>query len=151
MTIRKKIILFSAVALGAFLAIVFLISRFALIRALTRLEGDTAQNTVHQIHSALEHKQNNLETVAHEYAQSDAVDQFLESKNIEYMRAVLTPAALKALHVDLVAILDSANNLAFYRIGASWLPDAGQLQTITSAPSRYAGIQVGLPARGIRD
>jgi len=149
MTIRKKIILFSAVALGAFLAIVFLISRFALMRAFTRLEGDAAQNTVHQIQSALEHKHNSLETVAHEYAQSDAVYQFLESKNIEYTRAVLTPDALKALHVDLVGILDSTNNLVFYRIGATWLPDAAQLQTITSAGFRYAGIQGGLPTRGI--
>jgi diguanylate cyclase (GGDEF)-like protein len=151
MTIRKKIIVFSAVALGAFLAIVFLISRFALIKAFTRLEGDAAQSTIHQIHSALKHRHNNLETVAHEYAQSDAAYEFLQSKNIEDTRALLTLDALKALHVDLVAILDSANNLVFYRIGASWLPDAAQLQTITTAGSRYAGIKGGFPTRGILD
>ncbi len=148
MTIRKKIILFSAVALGAFLAIVFLISRFALIKAFTRLEGEAAQNTIHQIHSALEHKHNNLETVAHEYAQSDAAYEFLQSRNVEYTRAVLTPDAMKALHVELVAILDNADNLVFYRMGAGWLSDAAQLQTITTAGSRYAGIK-GFPIRGI--
>ena len=149
MTIRKKIILFSAVALGAFLAIVFLVSRFALIKAFTRLEGDAAQNTAHQIRSALDHKHNNLETVAHDYANSDAAYEFLQSRDVGYSRTVLTPEALKALHVDLVAILDSSNNLAFYRVGANWLPDAAQLQTITSAGSRYAGIRGGLPTRGI--
>lgn len=149
MTIRKKIIVFSAVALGAFLAIVFLISRFALIRAFRQLEGDAAQNTIHQIHSALQHNHNNLETVAHEYAQSDAAYEFLQSKNSEYTRTVLTPDELKTLHVDLVALLDNSNNLAFYRIATSWLPDAGQLQTISTTGARSPGNQGGLSRRGI--
>jgi len=148
MTIRKKIILFSAVALGAFLAIVFLVSRFALMKAFTHLDSDAAQTTVHQMRSALEHKHNNLEAVAHDYAQSDAAYDFLQSKNPDYAKTVLTPDALKALHVDLVAILDSTNNVAFYRIAANWLPDAAELQTITSAGSRYSGPKGGA-SRGV--
>lgn len=143
MTIRKKIILFSALALGAFLAIVFFVSRFALMKAFVRLDGDAAQTTVHQMRSALEHKHNNLEAVAHDYAQSDAAYDFLQSKNPEYAKTVLTPDALKALHVDLVAILDNSNNLAFYRIVSSWLPDAAELQAITS---RY---KAGVSSRGV--
>lgn len=149
MTIRKKIILFSAVALGAFLAIVFVVSRLALMKAFARLEADAAHTTVQQMRSALHHKHNNLDTVAHDYAQSDAAYDFLQSKNPDYAKTVLTPDALKALHVDLVAILDSGNNLIFYRIAASWLPDAAELQTITNANARYAGIKDSLPSRGI--
>jgi len=149
MTIRKKIILFSALALGAFLAIVFLVSRFALMKAFVRLDGDAARTTVHQMRSALEHKHNNLEAVAHDYAQSDAAYDFLQSKNPDYEKTVLTPDALKALHVDLVAILDNSNNLDFYRIVASWLPDAADLQTITTASSRYASVKGGFPSRGV--
>lgn len=149
MTIRKKIILFSALALGAFLAVVFLVSRFALMKAFARLDGDAAQTTVHQMRSALEHKHNNLEAVAHDYAQSDAAYDFLQSKNPDYAKTALTPDALKALHVDMVAILDNGNNLAFYRVASSWLPDAAELQTITSAGSRYSAIRNGFPARGV--
>src|SRR5581483_357602 len=149
MTIRKKIILFSALALGAFLAIVFLVSRFALMKAFVRLDGDAARTTVHQMRSALEHKHNNLEAVAHDYAQSDAAYDFLQSKNPDYEKTVLTPDTLKALHVDLVAILDNSNNLDFYRIVASWLPDAADLQTITTASSRYASVKGGFPSRGV--
>ena len=149
MTIRKKIILFSAAALGAFLAIVFLVSRVALMKAFTHLDSDAAQNTVHQMRSALEHKHNNLEAVAHDYAQSDAAYEFLQSKNPDYAKTVLTPDALKALHVDLVAILDNTNNVAFYRIIASWLPDAAELQVITSAGPRYLGAKGGVSSRGV--
>jgi diguanylate cyclase (GGDEF)-like protein len=148
MTIRKKIIVFSALALGAFLAIVFLVSRFALMKAFSRMDGDAAQTTVHQMRSALEHKHNNLEAVAHDYAQSDAAYDFLQSKNPDYTKTVLTPDALKALHVDLVAILDNSNNLSFYRIVASWLPDATDLQAITVGGAR-SGVRVGVPARGV--
>src|SRR5579864_6995029 len=38
MTIRRKILLFSALALGAFLAAVYLVSRFALLNGFARLE-----------------------------------------------------------------------------------------------------------------
>ncbi len=144
MTIRKKIILFSAVALGAFLAIVFLVSRFALLKEFNRLEAEAAQNTVHQMRSALEHKHNNLQALTHDYAQSDAAYDFLQSRNPDYADTVLTPEALKALHVDLAVILDNANNLVFYRNVATWLPDATQLQTITTA-----GVSEGHPSRGI--
>jgi diguanylate cyclase (GGDEF)-like protein len=146
MTIRKKIILFSALALGAFLAIVFFVSRFALMKAFTHLDSDAAQATVHQMRSALEHKHNNLEAVAHDYAQSDAAYDFLQSKNPDYAKTVLTPDALKALHVDLAAILDNSNSLAFYRIVSSWLPDAAELQAITS---RYSGNKGGVGSRGV--
>ncbi len=149
MTIRKKIILFSALALGAFLAIVFLVSRFALMRAFTRMDGDAAQTTVRQMRSALDHKHNNLEAVAQNYAQSDAAYDFLQSKNPDYAKSALTPDALKALHVDLVALLDNGNNLAFYRIVSSWLPDAIELQTITSAAARYSTTRGTASVRGI--
>lgn len=149
MTIRKRIILFSALALGAFLAVVFLVSRFALMRAFARLEGDAAKNTVHQMRSALEHKHSNLETVAHDYAQSDGAYDFLQNKNPEYARTVLTPEAMKAMHLDIVAILDNTDTLAFYRIATNWLPDAGQLQAITSAGIRITDKKGGHPSRGI--
>ena len=81
MTIRKKIILFSAVALGAFLASVYMVSRFALMKAFARLEAESAQSTIHLLQNTLRDEQNNLEMVAHGYAQSDETFDFLQTRN----------------------------------------------------------------------
>ena len=149
MTIRKKIILFSAVALGAFLAAVFLLSRFALTKGLARLESETSQNTIHQMRSALLHKQSNLETVAHDYAQNDTTYEFLQDRSSDYGRTTLTPDALKALHVDFAAVFDSANSLVFYRTDGSWPTDVLQLQAILNAGLRQRNNEGILPSRGI--
>jgi sensor domain CHASE-containing protein len=53
MTIRKKILLFSALALGAFLAAVYFASRFALLNGLARLESSYAREKVHHLQDAL--------------------------------------------------------------------------------------------------
>jgi sensor domain CHASE-containing protein len=42
MTIRKRILLYSALALGAFLAAVYFVSRFSLMNGFSRLESNYA-------------------------------------------------------------------------------------------------------------
>jgi diguanylate cyclase (GGDEF)-like protein len=144
MTIRKKIILFSAVALGAFLAAVFLVSRFALMKAFARLEGKFAQSTVNQLQNGLQRKVDNLQIVAHDYAQSDTTYVFLQNKDPEYSRTVLTPDTLRALRIDLVAILDTSNALILYKNAGAWSPDANQLQTITDSGRLQNGASQGI-------
>ncbi len=152
MTIRKKIILFSAVALGAFLAAVYLVSRFALMSTFADLESQSAQRTVRQVQNALQFDQSNLEVVAHDYAQSDAAYEFLQNKNEDYARTTLTPDTLKTEHIDLIAVLDNAANLVFYRSAGTWSPDANEVQTMAQAARRgEAGKDGGRndPAHGI--
>ena len=49
MTIRKKILLYSALALSAFLAAVYVVSRFALLNGFSRLESNYARENVHRL------------------------------------------------------------------------------------------------------
>src|SRR5215472_12151263 len=60
MTIRKKILLFSALALGAFLAAVYLVSRFALLNGFARLESASGQENVRRIKNGFESEQTQL-------------------------------------------------------------------------------------------
>jgi len=64
MTIRKKIFLFSALALGAFLAAVYSVSRFALLNGFARLESASGRENVGRINNGLEIEQTQLETIA---------------------------------------------------------------------------------------
>jgi len=149
MTIRKKIILFSAVALGAFLAAVYMVSRFALMKAFARLEAESAQSTIHLLQNTLRDEQNNLEMVAHGYAQSDETFDFLQTRNPEYARTGIAADTLKGLRVDFLAVFDSNNNLAIYRNVSGWAPEPSQLQTI--AESGRHNSQAGVAAKGILD
>src|SRR5947209_7285181 len=135
MTIRKKIILFSALALGAFLAAVYLVAQFALMETFARLEGEFAENTVHQIRNALDHKQSNLDTLAQYYAQSGAASELFQGKNSDSQATAFTPEALKNLDIAFIAMVDAGNNLTFFKSAGSLSPDATQLQTIAAATS----------------
>ncbi len=143
MTIRKKIILFSAVALGGFLAAVYMVSRFALMKAFARLEGEFAQSTVQHLQKALRNEQNNLEMMAHDYAQSDATYDFLQNRNPDYAKNGITSDTLKVLRIDFVAIFDNANSLALYRNVNGRAPDANDLQSIADTERRYASPNTG--------
>ena len=149
MTIRKKIILFSAIALGGFLAAVYMVSRFALMKAFARLEGEFAQSTVHHLQNTLSNEQNNLEMMAHDYAQSDAAFDFLENRNPEYAKTGIRADTLKVLRIDFVAIFDSASSLALYRNVGGWAPDANDLQTIAETGRRYAPLNTDGGTPGI--
>jgi len=71
MTIRKRILLYSALALGAFLAAVYFVSRFALLNGFSRLESNYAYESVRRLQNHLENEQTQLTTVARDYAQWD--------------------------------------------------------------------------------
>ena len=149
MTIRKKIILFSAVALGAFLAAVYMASRFALMKAFARLEGESAQSTVHYVQNALRDQQNNLDMMARGYAQSDETYDFLQTRNHESSRTAIPADTLKVLRIEFVAIFDSANNVALFRSVGDWSPDANELQTIAETGRDYPSRKGGPATQGI--
>src|SRR5690348_15601194 len=115
MTIRKKIILFSAIALGIFLAAVYLVSRFSLTNGFGRLESDSAEATVRQLRNAFGNQQNSLASVARDYAQWDATYDFIPSDNAEYVRANITDDTLKVLRVQYVAMFNNSGALVFYK------------------------------------
>jgi diguanylate cyclase (GGDEF)-like protein len=145
MTIRKKIILFSALALGCFLAAVYLLSRFALTRGFARLESQSAQQTVQHLRNAFDNEQNNLEMMARDYAQWDSTYDFIQSDGADYVRSTVTDDTLKVLRVDLIAIFNRNGNLVLFKgVGNSSI-GGDDLQMLQNADNEY--LHQGHPIR----
>jgi len=130
MTIRKKILLFSALALGAFLAAVYLVSRFALLNGFARLESDSGRESVLRIKNGLQIEQTQLETVARDYAQWDRTYAFMETRDPAYVREELTSDSFKLMRVGFFALFDPSGNLVLYRDSGSWELDRSDLETV---------------------
>ncbi|HEX6802223.1 MAG TPA: diguanylate cyclase [Terriglobales bacterium] len=130
MTIRKKILLFSALALGAFLAAVYVVSRFALLNSFARLESESGRENVARIKSGLQIEETQLGTVARDYAQWDRTYEFMQSRDPGYVREELTNDTFKIVRVGFFALFDPAGNLVLYRDPTNWQPDSSDLETI---------------------
>ena len=133
MTIRKKIILFSALALGAFFVALYLVSRFALLNGFARLESNYARENVHHLQNELEKEQTQLGVVARDYGEWDQTYDFMESKNPDYVRAELTDDSFKIIHVNLFLLLDSSGKILVQKSVGHWVPDIGDLESIAVA------------------
>src|SRR5947207_127933 len=133
MTIRKKILLFSALALGAFLAAVYFASRFALLNGFARLENDQARQSVRHLQNGLQSEQASLEIVARDYAQWDRTYDYMESRNAAYVRTELTEAAFNIIHIHFFALLDRSGHVVLEKSGEKWSLDAGDLAAIATA------------------
>ena len=133
MTIRKKILLFSALALGAFLAAVYFASRFALLNGFARLENDHARQSVRHLQNGLQNEQASLEIVARDYAQWDRTYDYMENRNPEYVRTELTDAAFNIIHIHFFALLDRSGKVILQKSGEKWSLGAGDLVAIATA------------------
>ncbi|HEX7895389.1 MAG TPA: diguanylate cyclase [Terriglobales bacterium] len=145
MTIRKKIILFSALALGCFLAAVYLLSRFALNRGFARLESQSAQQTVQHLRNAFDNEQNNLEMMARDYAQWDSTYDFIQSDGADYVRSTVTDDTLKVLRVNLIAIFNRNGNLVLFKSVGNSSVGGDDLQMLQNADNEY--LHQGHPIR----
>ncbi len=111
MTIRKKILLFSALSLGLFLAAVYLVSRFALMSGFSRLESNFARDGIHHLQNELGNEQSRLEVIAHDYAQWDRTYNFMQSRDPEYVRTELTEDTFKIVRINQFLLLNSAGEV----------------------------------------
>src|SRR5712692_1542054 len=136
MTIRKKIVLFSALALGAFFVALFLVSRFALLSGFARLVRIYARENIHHLQNELENEQSQLEIMARDYAQWDRTYDFMQSGNPDYVRTELTDDTFKIVHISVFALLDTSGRVVFHKNVGDWTPDDGDLQAITAARSK---------------
>src|SRR5438552_15259131 len=105
MTIRKKILLYSALALGAFLAAVYLASRFALLSGFTRLESNYARENVHRLQNEMENEQARLAIMARDYAQWDRTYDFMKSLKSGYARTELTDETFNIIRINVFALV----------------------------------------------
>ena len=133
MTIRKKIVLFSALALGAFFVALYLVSRFALLNGFARLESNYARENIHHLENELANEQSQLEIMARDYAQWDRTYDFMESGNPDYPRTELTDDTFKIVHITEFALLDNSGRTVLHKNVGDWMPDDRDLEAITAA------------------
>ena len=133
MTIRKKILLFSALALGAFLAAVYLASRFALLNGFSRLESNYARENLRHLQNEVENEQSRLEIVSRDYAQWDRTYDFMQTRNPEYVRTELTEAAFNIIHINFFVLLDPSGQVVLQKNRNGWTLDDDDLAAIAAA------------------
>ncbi len=133
MTIRKKIVLFSALALGAFFVALYLVCRFSLLSGFARLESTYASENIHHLQNELTNQQSQIEVMARDYGQWDRTYDFMESRNPDYVRAELTDDTFKIIHINIFILLDPSGQLVVHQSVGDLIPDAGDLQAITVA------------------
>lgn len=90
MTIRKRFLLYSLLALGAFLAAVYVVSRFALLNGFQRLQRNYARENLNRLENELANEQSSLTLMARDYAQWDRTYDFMETRKRDFVRTELT-------------------------------------------------------------
>jgi diguanylate cyclase (GGDEF)-like protein len=152
MTIRRKILLFSALALGAFLAVVYLVSRFALQNGFARLESEAARENIHHLQNGLKNEQSQLEIMARDYAQWDRTYDFMEKRDPDYERSELSIDTFKIIHINLFVLMDDSSQVVLYKNAGGWSPSNGDLQKIVEVQQRLqSGGSRDVPLSGILD
>src|SRR5947207_5765266 len=106
MTICKKILLFSALALGAFLTAVYFASRFALLSGFARLESNYAREKVLRVHDAVADEQDRIAIMARDYAQWDRTYDFMQTRNQDFVRTELTEGTFNIIHINIFLLFD---------------------------------------------
>src|SRR5258708_9562028 len=132
MTMCKKTVLVSALALGGFFATLFPLSR-ALLNGVARLEIDDAAENVHRLQNGLVNRQAQLDLMERDYAQWDRTYNFMKSRDSGYVRTELTDDTFKIIHINLFMLLDQAGDVVVERSVGDWDPEAGDLQTLAGA------------------
>ena len=133
MTIRKKILLYSALALGAFLAAVYLLSRFALLNGFARLESNYAHENVRRVRNELQGTEIQLSIMARDYAQWDRTYNFMQSRDPEYVRTELTEGTFNIIHIDVFLLLDNSGKIVLHKNVRNCRLRPRSLETIASA------------------
>jgi diguanylate cyclase (GGDEF)-like protein len=133
MTIRKRILLYSALALGAFLAAVYFVSRFALMNGFSRLESNYAYESVRRLQNHLENEQTQLATVARDYAQWDRTYEFMARRNKDYVRSELTDDTFNIIHINLFLLLDRSGRPTLSKEAGNWPIGQSNLAAIAAA------------------
>ena len=143
--------LFSALALGAFLAAVYLVSRFALLDSFARLERETAQENIHHLQNGIKAQQSQLEVMARDYAQWDRTYDFMQSHDPEYIHTELTPDTFKIIHVSLFALFDESGRLVLFRNIGDWSPGEKGFAKISAVEQKSRANLRNLSMNGILD
>ena len=149
MTIRKRILLYSALALAAFLAAVYFVSRFALLNGFSRLERNYAYGSVSRIQNHLENEQTQLSTVARDYAQWDRTYEFMARHNRDYSRTELTDDTFNIIHINLFLLLDPSGRPILSKEAGNWPIGKNNVAAVAAAYSSSPAHAHNSPLSGL--
>ena len=149
MTIRKRILLYSALALGAFLAAVYFVSRFSLMNGFSRLESSYAYESVRRLQNHLESEQSQLSTMARDYAQWDRTYEFMASRDKNYARTELTDDTFNIIHINLFLLLDSSGRPTLSREAGNWPIAKSDLVAIAADYRSSSAYKLNAPLKGL--
>ena len=146
MTIRKKILLFSALALGAFLTAVYFASKFALLNGYARLESNYAREKVLRLRDSVADEQGRLAIMARDYAQWDRTYEFMESRSQDFVRTELTEQTFNIIHINAFILLDTKGSVVITKTMGSLALQDPDVALISAA---YQPEQKNQPVTGI--
>src|SRR5215470_14347107 len=115
MTIRKKILLFSTLALGAFLAAVYFASRFALLNGFARIESNHAREKVLRLRDSISDEQDRLAIMARDYSQWDRTYDFMRSHDPDFVRTELAEQTFNIIHINAFLLLDTKGAVVVHK------------------------------------
>ena len=133
MTIRKRILLYSGFALSAFLAAVFFASRFSLLNGFSHLERNSARQNIWHLEHHFEEEQEQLSTMARDYAQWDRTYSFMQTHDPEYAQKEVNKNSLNVIGMDLFVLLDDQGHPVLHEETGIWPIAETGLATISSA------------------
>ncbi len=152
MNIRTKVISLLAMLFVILILIEIAVQREVLMPSFAELERDDAKVSMRRIDYALDASLGGLELTAADWGNWDDVYRYVQAPSLEFVRANITPIALKQLQVDAVMIADLGGNVVLSSAGiagpASGLDFAAYKRLPADFPWR-ANLAAGNPARGL--
>ena len=113
MSLWKKTLIVIAVSTLLLGVTLYGMQRLLITRSFASLEQRYARSDLNRAVSALQAEGDRLDALAQGWASSDEIYRFASDRNDEYRRTHLAPATLAQLELNLVLIVDAANQIVF--------------------------------------
>jgi sensor domain CHASE-containing protein len=154
MNIRSKVISLLALLFVILIAIEIGVQREILMPSFAELERDDAKVSMRRVDYALDGSLENLELTAADWGNWGEVYGYVQRPNEDFVRANITPVALRQLHVDVLLIADLAGHIMLSSASdPSGAPgsdlDFASLKTLPADFPRLAETAAGRGAKGL--
>jgi sensor domain CHASE-containing protein/HAMP domain-containing protein len=154
MNIRTKVISLLAMLFVILIAIEIAVQREILMPSFAELERDDAKVSMRRIDYALDVSLDSLELTAADWGNWDDVYRYVQSPNENFVRANITPVALKQLQVSAVMIADLDGNVVLSSAsarsdGSDQAPDFAHLEKLPADFPWRANLRAGRSAKGL--
>lgn len=113
MMLRKKIILSIALIIICLLSILFFLSNSILNGAIEIIEKDTTTKNIERINYAISNEQNNLDTIARDWARWNETYTFIQGKNPEYITNNLINDTFENLQVNFMIFVNTSDQIIY--------------------------------------